>query len=348
MKILYYLFLLLSTSSLSLKATHGLPLINLTYSVSSTGVTITADSDPSTCGSGPYFMQAYVSCTSSGFSNLMPPSSMQNTLAAWPCTGGATTYNQFPWYNSTQNIPDLCNDACVMGEAYNSIFIPFSNYGPGTTIYIVAREWVSASTSPGPFSTPYMIVTPGTSSAPLTYSLSASQYTICSAGSSTISITNVTNGPITSYTWNPSVGTGSVAAVTPSMSTTYTVTGYNNSCSAFTESLTINVIQAQTAAFIPNNPIICNNNNIQFSAVGGLPSATHSWSITPSTGWVNTNSNTTPTPDYTFTASGTYFVMHTSNTSGCITTYSTTVINNTCAGLVESALAMANVSKSIG
>ena len=73
-RIIFLLSLLISFSQL-LKASHGLPLVNATYTVGTAGITVTASSDAATCGSGPFWMQTKVSCNPLAFSNIPPPSS---------------------------------------------------------------------------------------------------------------------------------------------------------------------------------------------------------------------------------------------------------------------------------
>ena len=90
-------------------AGHGLPLLNYTWVVGPTGITISANSDPATCGGGPYWMQTELGCTAGAITGL-PPAPMQTILQGWPCTGGAATYNSWPWFNSNQNIPNLLLD----------------------------------------------------------------------------------------------------------------------------------------------------------------------------------------------------------------------------------------------
>jgi hypothetical protein len=280
-------------------------------------------------------MQVEVSCTANGITGS-PPAAMQTTLQNWPCTGGGTIYNQYPWYNSTLNIPDLCSDGCVSGELYNDVFIPFSSLSPGTTIYFKAREWVGASNSPGPFSSTYSVVVPGTStSVPLNYSLSASAYTICPSITTTLSVTNVVGGPITNYSWTPNSGSDSVIVISPSASTDYTINAFTDACTSLTQTIAITVIPTQPATFIPINPIICSANNIIFSAIGGSVLATHAWDIVPNTGYTVNNSTITPTPDITFNSVGTYVVTHTTLVNGCAEMASTTVSVNICTGINE-------------
>ena len=62
-----------------LKACHGMPLQNYLVTVGAAGVTVTANSDASTCGCGPYWMQVEIACTAAGLTGL-PSAAVQNTI----------------------------------------------------------------------------------------------------------------------------------------------------------------------------------------------------------------------------------------------------------------------------
>ena len=81
------------------KACHGLPLQNYVVSVGATGVTINANSDPSTCGCGPYWLQTEISCTPVFLGTQ--PACLTNTLTNW--NNAATSYVSFPYFNSLLN-----------------------------------------------------------------------------------------------------------------------------------------------------------------------------------------------------------------------------------------------------
>lgn len=336
MKKLYFVFLLFIIFHIKLKATHGLPLVNLNYTISATGITISAEADPASCGAGPYWMQVEVACSQS--MTATPPTTMQATLASW--TSSLTTFDSHPWYNSLLNIPGYSastswSDGCVGGEVYHDIYIPFTNFIPGTTIYFAAREWVSGSNSAGPFSPSYSVTIPGTLPTPISFSLSTSAYSLCPSNTATLSVINLLGGPVANYSWTPSIGSNSVEIVSPTVSTSYTVSAENGFCNSHSQSVSITVIQTQPSNFIPTNPIICNSDNIIFSAIGGSVLATHAWGISPNIGYTINNSTVTPTPNINFDSTGVYVVTHTTNTQGCINTSTTNVVVNLCIGIRE-------------
>jgi len=336
MKALYYSFVLCCLISFSLKATHGLPIVNLSYTISTTGITISGGSDPATCGSGPYWMQAEV--TTTGSLTGTPPATLQTTLASG--ASGATTFNMYPWYNAILNIPSMTaangwSDACVSGEQYNNIFIPFADLVCGGVYYFAVREWVGGSNSPGPWSAPVSFTVPGTPGSDLSFALNALNDTICSYDSTQIGPINIINGPIINYIWSGGASSSSIVTVSPNVTTTYTLTASNGSGCSHSDTVTIYVVPSVNPDFTPANPIICNGDNIIFSAVGSASLSSHAWDFNPNTGCVVNNSTVTPTPDVDFTATGSYIVTHTISSMGCSYTATTNVLVNICTFLKE-------------
>jgi gliding motility-associated-like protein len=145
-----------------LKACHGMPLQNYLVTVGATGVTVTANSDPSTCGCGPYWLQTEISCTPV-FQGTQP-ACLTSTLANW--NNPATSYLNYPYYNSLLNVPNYniasgWIDNCVL-EPYRPNVIPFSNLCPGKTYYIRSREMVLGGGNTGPWTAVQSFVVPGT------------------------------------------------------------------------------------------------------------------------------------------------------------------------------------------
>jgi hypothetical protein len=136
------------------KACHGLPLVNYIVTTSPTGVTITAESNPASCGCGPVFMETEIRCVgSTGFTGNPP---------VW---NAANIWNTPPWYHSTLNIPGYGPpnwlDDCVP-EPYNPIFIPYSDLCPGASYQLRSRENPCGSGgTPGPWTSPFQFTTPG-------------------------------------------------------------------------------------------------------------------------------------------------------------------------------------------
>lgn len=157
------LFALLTTvvGFKQIKACHGMPLQNYLVTVGATGVTINANSDLSTCGCGPYWMQTEISC-SPVFVGTQP-ACLTSTLTNW--NNPATSYLNYPYYNSLLNVPNYnittgWFDNCVL-EPYHPNVIPFANLCPGKTYYIRSREMVMGGGNTGPWTAVQSFVVPG-------------------------------------------------------------------------------------------------------------------------------------------------------------------------------------------
>lgn len=122
------------------------------------------------------------------------------------------------------------------------------------------------------------------------------------------SVTLTASGGTGTYTWNPSTtpATGSVVVVSPSVTTTYSVTQTSGSCSSNTV-ITVNVGTPPTVSISPNNASICPGQTLSLVAQGG--SGTYTWTASSgsnppnaATVTVNPSANTTYT---VLTGSGT-------------------------------------------
>jgi gliding motility-associated-like protein len=108
-----------------------------------------------------------------------------------------------------------------------------------------------------------------------TISIGASAASICDGGS-----VNLTGSGATSYSWQP--GGALTAGITdsPTITTTYTVTGDNIGCLS-TETITIIVNPNPTITAIALTPTICGGNTATLSAVGGV---SYTWNPSGLTG----------------------------------------------------------------
>jgi gliding motility-associated-like protein len=175
------------------KACHGLPLQNYVVTVGTTGVSINANSDPSTCGCGPYWLQTEISCTPAFLGTQ--PACLTNTLTNW--NNAATSYVSFPYFNSLLNVPGYnigtgWFDNCTV-EAYHPNFIPFSSLCPGKVYYIRSREMVLGGGNTGPWTAVQSFTVPGPSVPPgagaLTLGLNAAPGTIICGGGTALTPT---------------------------------------------------------------------------------------------------------------------------------------------------------------
>jgi gliding motility-associated-like protein len=117
--------------------------------------------------------------------------------------------------------------------------------------------------------------------------------TICPGTTATL-----TGSGANSYTWNPGPLTGTNVAVSPTISTTYTVTGDNGLGCISTETVSINVLPTLTVTANASPTIICLGNSSTLTATGG---STYTWSPGGLTG-ASVTVNPSATTLYTVTA----------------------------------------------
>lgn len=205
------------------KACHGVPLVGFAAAVVGSNVIVNANSDPSTCGCGPYYMEVQLACFS--------PANFATTIPA--CNG---TWNTYPFYRSLLNVPNYnagsgWPDNCVL-EPYTQIVIPINSLCAGTTYVLRARERLCGNNSAGPWSATFTFTTPGT---PPNFWLTASAAPtpICAGQQSVLTATVNGSGGCGSgtpvFTWqaiSPAgpAFTGNPVTVTPGQTTIYQVT----------------------------------------------------------------------------------------------------------------------------
>ena len=138
----------------------------------------------------------------------------------------------------------------------------------------------------------------------------------CAGGNATLFAANAT-----SYNWQPGNLSGPSISVSPSSTTTYTVTGTNGNCVS-TDSIVVTVAPPPTANAGPDFAI-CNGSQATLNVA--TTGNTYSWS--PSTGIIGstTSQNIVAQPTVTTT-----YTVTVSSASGCISTDAITItVNNT-------------------
>lgn len=123
-----------------------------------------------------------------------------------------------------------------------------------------------------------------------TVSVNAPAYTICPGATITIAASGAST-----YSWNTSTTTSSVS-VSPTVNTTYTVTGYNGACSD-SKSSVVTITNNISISAVSSPTQLCVGQQATLSANGAI---SYTWST-------NANSNTivvTPTASTTFTVFG--------------------------------------------
>lgn len=124
-----------------------------------------------------------------------------------------------------------------------------------------------------------------------TVTLNSSTSAICTGGSATLTASGAT-----SYSWNTTATTSSII-VSPSVSTNYTVTGYNGAC-IDTKTTNIGIATSITVAAVSNTSSICSGSSATLTANGA---STYTWN----TGSNATSIVITPTSSSNYTVNGT-------------------------------------------
>lgn len=150
--------------------------------------------------------------------------------------------------------------------------------------------------------------------------------TICRGKNTTLTATGGTT-----YSWMPGSLTGASVVVSPTITTTYTVTGSTGSCNSLPKNATVTVVASPTLMASTNNSLICTGYTSTLSVTGNATS--YSW--TPSASLSSSTGNTvaaSPTVTTTYTVTGT---LGTCSTNASVTqnvSLCTAVENLTSAG----------------
>jgi hypothetical protein len=148
------------------------------------------------------------------------------------------------------------------------------------------------------------------------FTMTANSPSICAGQTTTLT----GSGGAVTYSWNPGAIVGSTAAVSPTTTTIYTLTGTSGTCqNTYTTSVTI----SGSLAMSVNNASICTGQTATLTASGA---ATYTWN----TGSNNASIAITPTATTVYTVSGT-----SGSCNGSIT--STVTVNTTPTVTVNSA-----------
>ncbi len=160
-----------------------------------------------------------------------------------------------------------------------------------TTFYVEATHSLINCVSPR------LPVTVTVSAYPV-LSLSANPYTVCPGKTSTLSATGAN-----SYSWS-GVGSGSLAAVSPTAGQTFTVRGTNTlGCSSYS-TISVNTYTSALVSITPSLASVCPSSVLGFTASGAV-------SYTWNTGTVGPINTVTPAVNSTYTVYG-------SNAQGCV------------------------------
>jgi len=247
------------------------------------------------------------------------------------CTNTSTrliTVNASPTVTATASNASICtgnSTTLTATGASTYAWMPGSLTGSPVTVSptTTTTYTVTGTAANGCTSTSTQLVTVNTTP---TVTATASSTTICSGSSTTITASGATT-----YTWMPGSLTGSSVTVSPTTTTTYTVTGTNGTCSS-TATRLITVNASPTVATTASSATICSGNSTTLTATGA---STYAWMPGSLTGSPVTVSPTTTT---TYTVTGTAANGCTATATRLITvnptpTVTTTASNTTiCSG----------------
>lgn len=155
-----------------------------------------------------------------------------------------------------------------------------------------------------------------------TVNVTASSATICVGQTSTLTASGGTT-----YAWLPGGQTTSTIAVTPTINTTYTVTGSNGTCSS-SKTITINTTTTPTVATSITNTTICSGTSIVASLTGAT---TYTWLPSGS----GSTSTLTPTSTTVYTVTG--------SNGSCVSTPKNFTINVTTSPTVNVTASSASI-----
>jgi len=241
------------------------------------------------------------------------------------CTNTATvSINVNPTPTISVNSAGICNGSSTTLNASGA-----STYSWSPSTGLSATTGASVNANPTT-TTVYTITGTATGcSGANTSTVTVNPTPTVTAGSGTVcagSPANLTAGGATSYTWNPGGQTGASVVVSPTVTTTYTVTGDNGGCTGTATSIvTVNNLPTVVTSAVQDT--ICIGNSTGVSATGAV---SYSWG--PATGLsATTGSNVVASPTVTtnYTVTGT-------GSNGCTNTDVITITVNGCTGLINS------------
>ncbi|CAN5314221.1 hypothetical protein BH09BAC5_BH09BAC5_01060 [soil metagenome] len=272
---------LLTGISNTAKACHGTPLLNLTGTAVATGIQIDANSDPATCGCGPYWIQIEVTCNPAGFTGNPPISS-------------SPLWGNLPWFHSNLNIPNQLADGCIL-ESYLSTLLPYAQMCTGTTYYWRAREWVEGSNSAGPWSGTTSFLTPGIPPSSI-LTATATQYNICPGGTVQLNA-NVSGGcpgATYNYSWSPTTGLSNpnianpIATINSPITYTVVTTGGCFTITSADDTVQIGIAPNVTAGVATANPTTICSGQSSLIVLTGTGTNPIQWQVSPNgTTWFN-------------------------------------------------------------
>ena len=146
----------------------------------------------------------------------------------------------------------------------------------------------------------------------------SSQSTVCSGSSLSLAASGATT-----YSWAPGTSTLQNISVSPSVTTTYTLSGASGSCTGVS-TIVVNVLPTPTLGLTASSgAVVCVKSAISFTASGA---GTYVWSASALTGSVISITTSSIAGTYTFGVIGTA-------TNGCVRTATISRVVDACVGI---------------
>lgn len=214
---------------------------------------------------------------------------------------------------NAQNTSAITNTISTISAPTNTVYAPLTNTFTvaSSGIYYLTLK-VNATINPYYISfDDFSITAPCSLNSP-SISISGSSV-ICSGSNASLTATGSAN----TYSWNTGATSNSIA-VSPTINTTYSVTGTNSITGCSNTLATTVTVNAAPSISVVGSGTICNGNSATLTASGSAN--TYSWN----TGATSNSIAVSPTINTTYTATGT------NSTTGCFNTAISTVSVVTC------------------
>ena len=238
-------------------------------------------------------------------SNLPPVAAFSNSNP--PCSSQGVTFT-----DQSSNIPNAWSWSFPGGTpTASSLQNPLVSFASSGTYTISLTATNAAGTSVPTTQTITVNATP-------TVSVTASSPTIC-LGQKTV----LTGSGATTYSWAPGSHTGASYTVTPTATTTYTLTGATLGC-ANTATVSVSTKQLPTVVIATSHDTVCMGNSAMLNASGA---STYSWSPTSSL-----NNSNGPSVIASPTVTTLYTVIGT-DTGTCSNKSTHTIVVSNCTGI---------------
>jgi gliding motility-associated-like protein len=289
----------------------GSQLLEITI-LDNTPLQVSTSGNASTCGGAAVQVSANASGGLSPYtyswSNNLPPnqnhtvnptSTTTYTVTASDICGQTATSSVTvsvtgnPTISISPNSPTICIGSSVQLQAQGGASYVWSNNAQGSSINVTPTQTttytVTGTDSYGCTGSASVIV----SVVPqLAVTINATPSQICLGGSANLQGQGALN-----YAWSTNQQ-GATISVSPSQTTTYTVTGSDNSGCSGTASTVITVLPSINVTILPSNPNVCSGEPITLTASGA---STYVWS----NGQSNAGITVTPTQTTTYSVTAT-------------------------------------------